>query len=322
MLASATPETYIVCLKTLLEDNNVDGVVILLPPPPMYKTEDMAEAIIPIIHRSGKPTVIALMGSELTANALVRFNAENIPTYPFPERAVSALGALVRRAEYINHEGYEEAYEGAQREKLLTINHVHQDIAIDELMTDYGIQTAPLKLACNADEAMTIAESLGFPVVMKIASPDILHKSDAGGVLLNVASLSQVNAGYAQMIRHIQSVKPEAQIEGIYIQRQIPPGQEVIAGMVRDPQFGPLMMFGSGGVEVEGLKDVAFALAPLNQVEVREMMRKTWAGRKLKGFRSIPPADEESVIDVLIKLSRLATKMNQSKRSRSTRCVY
>jgi acetyltransferase len=108
------------------------------------------------------------------------------------------------------------------------------------------------------------------------------------------------------MIKHVQSVKPEAKVEGIYIQHQIPPGQEVIAGMFFDPQFGPLMMFGSGGVEVEGLKDVAFALAPLNQAEVRGMMRKTWAGRKLKGFRSIPPADEESVVDVLIKLSRLA----------------
>jgi acetyltransferase len=303
MLASATPETYISCLNILLEENNVDGVVILLPPPPMYKTEDVAEAIIPIIHRSNKPVVIALMGSELTAKALERFNDENIATYPFPERAVSALGALVKRAEYLN---------GLQ--SLLTLDiainaevrRLRAPAAPEELLAAYGIQTAPMKLACNADEAATISESLGFPVVMKIASPDISHKSDVGGVLLNVESLSQVKAGYAQMIKHIQSVKPDAQIEGIYIQRQIPHGQEVIAGMVRDPQFGPLMMFGSGGIEVEGLKDVAFALAPLNQVEVREMMRKTWAGRKLKGFRHIPPTDGESVIDVLIKLSWFA----------------
>ena len=108
------------------------------------------------------------------------------------------------------------------------------------------------------------------------------------------------------MISHIQSVKPDAKIEGVHLQRQIADGQEVIIGAVRDPLFGPLMMFGSGGVEVEGLKDVAFALAPLNQAEAQEMIRKTWAGRKLKGFRNIPPVDEESVIDVLIKLSFLA----------------
>ncbi|NTU55180.1 MAG: hypothetical protein HGA79_02910, partial [Anaerolineales bacterium] len=102
--------------------------------------------------------------------------------------------------------------------------------------------------------------------------------------------------------------KPEARIDGVHIQQQIPEGQEVIVGMVRDPQFGPLMMFGSGGVEVEGLKDVAFALAPLSQAEAEKMIRKTWAGRKLKGFRNIPPADEEAVVDVLVKLSRLVVE--------------
>jgi acetyltransferase len=107
-------------------------------------------------------------------------------------------------------------------------------------------------------------------------------------------------------MKRIKTSKPDAKIEGVHIQRQIPDGQEVIVGMVRDPQFGAMMMFGSGGVEVEGLKDVAFALAPLDQAEAEKMIRKTWAGRKLKGFRNIPPADKESVIDVLVKLSRLA----------------
>ena len=107
-------------------------------------------------------------------------------------------------------------------------------------------------------------------------------------------------------MKRVKAANPEARIEGVYIQRQIPQGQEVIIGAVRNAQFGPLMMFGAGGVEVEGLKDVAFALAPLNQAEAESMMRKTWAGRKLRGFRNIPPADEESVKDILIKLSWLA----------------
>ncbi len=141
---------------------------------------------------------------------------------------------------------------------------------------------------------------------MKIASPDILHKSDIGGVLLNIKSEEEVQSGYALLMERVSKSMPNARIEGVHVQRQIPDGQEVIIGAVRDPLFGPLMMFGSGGIEVEGLKDVAFALAPLNQAEAREMIRKTWAGRKLKGFRNIPPVDEESVIDVLIKLSFLA----------------
>ena len=143
---------------------------------------------------------------------------------------------------------------------------------------------------------------------MKIASPDILHKSDVGGVMLNIKDDASLQSSYAMMMEKVKAAMPKARIDGVHIQRQIPEGQEVIVGMVRDPQFGALMMFGSGGVEVEGLKDVAFALGPLNQAEAESMMRKTWAGKKLKGFRSIPPVDEEAVKDVLVKLSQLVTE--------------
>jgi acetyltransferase len=300
MLASASPEQYAECLKLLLKDDNVDGVIVILPPPPTFTTEQVADAIIPIIQSAGKPIVIALLGSELTAIAFKRFNEARLATYPFPERAASALSALAKRAEFLG------------REPQTTDNIIHRPVShvnaatVDELLAAYGIPTAPIRLARDENEAISIAEELGFPVVMKIASPDILHKSDVGGVLLDIKDTESLKSGYAKMMEHIKARLPEARLDGVYLQRQIPPGQEVIAGMVRDAQFGPLMMFGSGGVEVEGLKDVAFALAPLTRFEVREMMRKTWAGRKLKGFRNIPPADEEAVIDVLVKLSRLA----------------
>jgi acetate---CoA ligase (ADP-forming) len=129
-----------------------------------------------------------------------------------------------------------------------------------------------------------------------------------GGVLLNIKDDQMLLNGFVQMIKKIAMLFPPPRIDGVHIQRQVPNGQEVIIGMVRDPQFGALMMFGSGGVEVEGLKDVAFCLGTLNQAEAESMMRKTWAGRKLKGFRSIPPVDEEAVKDVLIKLSQLAAE--------------
>jgi acetyl coenzyme A synthetase (ADP forming)-like protein len=298
MIASASPDNYAICLKLLLEDDNVDGVIVILLPPPLFTGESVADAIIPLIQQSDKPVLVALVGSNLIEKARKIFNIAKIVTYPFPEHAASALSVLARRAEDLDR--------GPQ-----TVDHQGSSIVrgqwstIDELMSAYEIQTAPIKLARNPDEAASIAKELGFPVVLKIASPDILHKSDVGGVLLNLNDQSLVKSGYTQIIKHIQSVKPEARIEGVHVQRQIPQGQEVIVGAVRDPLFGPLMMFGSGGVEVEGLKDVAFALAPLNQAEAQEMIRKTWAGRKLKGFRNIPPADEESVVDVLVKLSRL-----------------
>jgi acetyltransferase len=294
MLASASPEAYATCLKILLQDENVTGVLVILPPPPMFKTEEVAEKIIEVIQQFDKPVVISLMGSTLVANARSKFESSQVPSYPFPERAASALGALAKRAEFLNHKEYKDM---PQKSPVS---------ASDDLITAYGIPTTPIKLARNIEEAIVIANEIGFPLVMKIASPDILHKSDIGGVLLSIKSTAEAQSGYALLMERVNKSTPEAQIEGVYLQRQIPEGQEVIIGAVHDPLFGALMMFGSGGIEVEGLKDVAFALAPLNQAEAREMIRKTWAGRKLKGFRSINPVDEKTVIDVLIKLSLLA----------------
>ncbi|MBI5962373.1 MAG: acetate--CoA ligase family protein [Chloroflexi bacterium] len=301
MLASASPESYATCLKILLQDENVDGVLVILPPPPMFKTENVAEKVIEVIGNFDKPVVVALMGSTLVEEANKVFQRAHVPTYPFPERAASALGALAKRAEYLN---------GLQHLPTLELNKSKSEVrrlrTPEELIASYGITTTPIKLARDENEAVTIANELGFPVVMKIASPDILHKSDIGGVLLNIKSAEEALSGYATLLERAKKAMPLARIEGVHVQRQIPEGQEVIVGAVRDPLFGPLIMFGSGGIEVEGLKDVAFALAPLNQTEAQEMIRKTWAGRKLKGFRSIPPVDEESVIDVLVKLSLLA----------------
>lgn len=301
MLASASPEAYATCLKFLLQDENVDGVLVILPPPPMFKTEDVAKKIIGVIGNFDKPVVIALMGSTLVEEARKTFQRSQIPTYPFPERAASALGALAKRAEFL-------ATEARSHGELKNPSHGNSavDLLPEELVTTYGIQTTSIKLARNENEAIAIANEIGFPVVMKIASPDILHKSDIGGVLLNIKTEEEVQNGYALLMERANKSMPNAKIEGAHLQSQIAEGQEVIIGAVRDPSFGPLIMFGSGGIEVEGLKDVAFALAPLNQAEAQEMIRKTWAGRKLNGFRSINPVDEEAVIDALIKLSLLA----------------
>jgi len=299
MLASASPEQYASCLKLLLEDDNVDGVLVILPPPPMFKAEDVAEKLIEVIHQFEKPVVIALMGSTLIEKARSTFESSNVPTFPFPERAASALSTLYKRAEFL------ESKQALKAFKTFRVSE-HRENGVEELVASYGITTAPIKLARDEHEAISIANELGFPIVMKIASSDILHKSDVGGVVLNIKDTQSLSSAYTQILKQVKALKPEARIDGVHIQRQIDDGQEVIVGMVRDPQFGAMMMFGSGGVEVEGLKDVAFALAPLNQDEAGKMIRKTWAGRKLKGFRNIPPADEESVIDVIMKLSWLA----------------
>ena len=299
MLASASPSQYAQCLNLLLQDDCVDGVMVILPPPPMFKAEEVSKAVNEVIGKFEKPVVIALLGSTLVENARNEFAEMKVPTYPFPERAASALAVLVRRALDGGRQTMDNGFMVNGQSSMV-------GLSTDELMQAYGIPTAPIKLAKSASEAVSIANELGYPVVMKIASPDILHKSNMGGVILDIHDEASLKNSFTEIMKRVEKLIPPPQIDGVHIQRQIAEGQEVIVGMVRDPQFGPLMMFGSGGVEVEGLKDVAFALGPLNQAEAESMMRNTWAGKKLKGFRSIPPVDEEAVKDVLVKLSHLA----------------
>ena len=313
MLASASPEVYADCLRLLLADPGVDGVLAILPPPPMYPAESVADALIPLIHASTKPVVVALMGEQLIQKAAVRLRAARVPEYRFPERAASALAVLVERAKFL---GKMEAGPAP----LLDVDQAAARAALadspsgrfldpgpaDRLIAAYGIPTAPVKLARTKAEAAKIASELGFPVVLKVASPDIPHKSDVGGVLLNIQTPEETATGFCTVTRRARLAKPDANIEGVYIQHQSPDGQEVILGASRDAQFGALMMFGSGGVEVEGLKDVAFALAPLTPSEADDMLRRTWAGRKLDGYRNIPPADGESVKEILQRLAQLA----------------
>jgi acetyltransferase len=152
---------------------------------------------------------------------------------------------------------------------------------------------------------------MGFPVVLKVASPDISHKSDVGGVLLNLEDAEAVSMGFTTVIQNAQNASPQAKILGVYVQPMLPPGQEVILGVVQDAQFGALVMFGSGGVEVEGLKDVTFALAPLTPRDVEWMLENTWGGRRLSGFRNLPPADRQVVSDALMRLGQLAADFPQ-----------
>ncbi len=298
MLASATPEQFAESLRIVLSDPGVDNVMIIFPTPPMFTAGAVAKAIIPVIHSAVKPVVVAVMGERLIQEAVEHLRAAQVPEYRFAERAAAALAALVKRAELL---------EFAQADPLIPIE--ASDVTTSDVTTlleAYGIPTARMELAQSADEAVSIAKGVGFPVVLKVASLDISHKSDVGGVLLNLGDEAAVRAGYEEILQRARSSHPQAEIQGVHVQGMILAGQEVIIGAVQDPQFGAQMMFGSGGTEVEGLKDIAFGLAPLTQLEAERMLESTWAGRKLKGFRNLPPADRDAVLDVLIRLAQLA----------------
>jgi acetyl coenzyme A synthetase (ADP forming)-like protein len=313
MLASASPEQYAACLRLLLDDQAVDAAMVILPPPPMFTAGAVAKALIPVIHAAEKPVVVALMGERLIQEAVEHFRAAHVPEYRFPERAASALAVLAQRAEYLARsaekpiilQGVNIDEAGAILERAKEGWMAPQDANM--LLKAYGIPTPITCLARSGAEAAKAALEAGFPVALKIESPDIAHKSDVGGVLLNLEDENSVRRGYATLVENVRRVKPEAHIVGVQVQRMIPSGQEVIIGAVRDAQFGPLVMFGSGGVEVEGLKDVAFALAPLTSEEADHLLESTWAGRKLKGFRNLPPADRQAVLNTLFRLAQLAS---------------
>jgi acetyl coenzyme A synthetase (ADP forming)-like protein len=319
MLATASPEQFAACLQVLLADPGVNGVLVVTPPPPMHTAGAVAKTMIPVIHNSEKPVTIALMGERLIQEAVEHFRAARVPEYRFPERAASALAVLAQRAEYLEHER-DSQFVQADVDKDLVQKVLNQRgknrgyLSASEtsaILQAYHLPGVPMRLATSLDEAVEFAHELGYPVVLKIASPDISHKSDMGGVMLNLVDSEAISIGFAEIISNTKEAFPGVNIQGVYVQRMLPAGQEVILGAIQDAQFGPLVMFGSGGVEVEGLKDVAFALAPLTLQDAEWMLDNTWAGRRLHGFRSLPPADRQAVLKAITLLGQLSADFPQ-----------
>jgi len=170
---------------------------------------------------------------------------------------------------------------------------------------EYAIPVTKFKLAKNAGEAAEFAEQLGYPVVLKIVSPDIIHKSDAGGVILNLKSKAEVQDAYGKILENAKKYKATAKIVGVLVQEMAPPSTEVIVGAIKDPQFGQTLMFGLGGVFVEILKDVSFRIAPITREDAEEMVTRIKAYPLLKGYRNTPPTDIEAITNILLNTSRL-----------------
>jgi acetyltransferase len=313
MLAAATPQLYAECLRLLLADEAVDGALVIVPPPPRDPAEAVAERLIPVIQGAAKPVVVALMGQQAVQAAALRLRAARIPDYRFPEQAASALAALVERAALTSRPSlgpavFDDVRPDVVRRLLGASIREFGPAIVQEpaarVLEAYGIRTAPMAMAQTAEDAARIAARFGYPVALKVASPDIPHKSEVGGVRLNVSETALVG-DFGNLLRRVRGARPAARIAGVCVQPMVPPGQELIVGAVRDPQFGPLVMAGSGGVEVEGLRDVAFALAPLGRTEAEMMLDATWAGRRLRGYRNLPPADREVAIETVLRVGQL-----------------
>jgi len=175
-----------------------------------------------------------------------------------------------------------------------------------ELLSKYGIPVPKYSVASSEEEALKVAKGLGFPLVMKIVSPNIMHKTDIGGIKMDITNLAQVKTAYKSIIYHVMENKPKARINGMLLYKQAPKGAEVIVGMIRDPQFGPTVMFGLGGIFIEILKDVAFRVCPVERTDIEEMLTEIEGIKMLQGYRGQPSCNVNAIINIIMEISRLA----------------
>jgi len=174
------------------------------------------------------------------------------------------------------------------------------------LLSKYGIPVPTYSVVSSEEEALKIAKRLEFPLVMKIVSPDIMHKTDIGGIKMNIINSPQVKESYKNIFCNVRKNKPEARINGMLLYKQAPKGVEVIVGMIRDPQFGPTVMFGLGGIFIEILKDVTFRVCPVERADIEEMLTEIQGIKMLQGYRGQPRCDVNAIIDIILQISRLA----------------
>ena len=313
MLGGAEPADYLWCLEQMMRDENVDVLAPVLVPQALVDPLGVAQAWAQAAGQTDKTMLTCLMGERSVREARAFLNRTGVPVYQFPDQVGPVLRAMRAYGEYLRKPIYKPVEpKKADKNVVCTILKTNTgkaalgEFETRDLLEAYGIPNVPGGLAENAQQAVEIAEKVGFPVALKIVAEGVLHKSDAGGIILNLVDKVSVSAGFKQLLSRIRAQFPEASITGAMVEKMAPKGLEVIVGMRRDPTFGPMMMFGMGGTLVEQLKDISFRVAPLSAEDINEMVDSTIAGKLLKGVRGSALADIEAVQAVIIALSQLA----------------
>lgn len=314
LIGDAREERYAAALEAVSKDPNVDGLLVLFTPQAMSGPEDIARAITRFSADS-KPVLAVFMGGPTVKGSIEILSRASIPNYHYPERAIVAMEAMARYDSWRNrpepsHRTFE-VDKGHVRALLDEASSAGQveigEYKAREIISAYGFKVPGSVIANNPADAEYIAEKIGFPVVMKIASPDILHKSDFGGVRVGLNSKEEVREAFREMKERARRLMPDADIWGVSIQEMVQGGKEVILGSIRDPQFGPVIMFGLGGIYVEVLKDVSFRIAPLSVEDAQEMIRAIRSFPMLQGARGETPVNIDSIVESLLRLSQLVT---------------
>lgn len=329
LIGDAGPERYRVALEACLEDDNVDGILLLLTAQAMIHPLEVAKTVVEVVQARtylNKTILASFMGRTKVMEANAFFAAHNIPTYSSPEEAVKTYLTMYqyRRNIELLYETPEELPVDASPPKRPISVILHQAAkegreALTEeeakrLLKYYGFPVVPTEVAVTAEDATAKARHFGYPVVLKILSPDILHKSEAGGVALDVGSEEEVRRQFDSLVARAKAYQPSAQIVGVTVQPMIPRGgYELIVGGKTDPLFGPVVLFGMGGVGVELYKDCAVALPPLNTTLIRRMLEETKVYQLLKGYRNQPKANLELLEKTLLLFSQLLVDFPQIK---------
>jgi acetate---CoA ligase (ADP-forming) len=317
VLGDAGADRYRAAGRLLASDPNVRALLVILTPQATSEILETAEAVAELARVSGKTTFACFMGEVQVAPAKAALAAWRVPDYPFPEHAVSALKAMQTYRAHLARPVVEcprlDVDAKAASAVIQTARAAHREFVTEEAAAEvaraYGIPTPRGGVASSLAAAKKLAGELGYPLVMKIASPDILHKSDIGGIRLGISDDSALVDAYEDILANARNRMPDAQVWGVELQEMASEGVEVIVGVNRDPTFGPLLLFGLGGIYVEVLKDVALRLCPVSEAEAREMIGEIRSAALLRGARGRPAADIDAVIDVLVRTSRLAVDL-------------
>jgi acetyltransferase len=302
-------------LEIVLEDPGVDAVIASFVPPLGVHAEDVARAITDTAAGRGQPTFAVLMGRKGLKESRALLNAASVPAYIFPESAVRALmgmdryrrwlerpGGMVHRYEDVDRERVRQILDGAERANRSRL----AEADALALLEAYGIPVVPSQPASSPDEAVAAARAVGFPVVLKVMAPEVSHKSDVGGVIVGLESDREVRGAYYEMMDRLEKngVASDA-VEGVLVQQMVTGGRETIIGTAFDPSFGPLIMFGLGGIYVEALGDVVFRIHPVSDIDAAEMVRQVKGFKLLSGVRGEPAVNLGALQETIQRIGQL-----------------
>lgn len=319
LIGDAREDRYELAVRAVLADESVDACLVICTPQMMADLAAIAH-VVAQSAQDGKPVLACFMALEQIGDALRILEEAKIPHYRFPEDAARALAQMAQYVGWVHRPRTKyrtfSDVDPSKAKEILSRARADQRKFLPEpeahaLLKAYGFPVLKFHLAKTEDEAAKAADEIGHPVVLKIVSPDIVHKVDVGGVKLNLQDEPAVRQAYRELVSAVQAVQPKAHIWGVFVQQFVSGGKEIILGLKRDPHFGSLLMFGLGGIYVEAFRDVTFRIAPIRELGASRMICQIRSFKILEGFRGQPPSDIDAIAECLLRLSQLSQEIEE-----------